>query len=237
MTDRELKKQLKAAYRLPASDTRNRFVRKHERRSLQFVCILRIEMQHMGLRSALAGGIVFLLLYAGCRAGSPEVSWALSCLIPAAAVTPVAAMGRSERYGMAELEAASRFSCPFVHLVRLLILGAFSIAVLPAACIRQASALHTDAHGILLAVAVPYLLNIYGGLAMTRKWHGRESVYAVIAAGTATSLLPVLLHRMQQSGEVSAGTVLCILAVVVLGIIRECGTYVKESGEKAWNLC
>ncbi len=237
MTDKELKNQLKMAYQVTESDRQRRFVRYYERRSLQLGRILRIELQHVGIRSVIAGIFLCLLMYAGWRTEDPQVSWALSSLIPAAALVPVTAMGRSERYHMEELEMVSRFSYPFVRLIRLLILGSFSLVVLTAAAIWEASCLHTGIHMMLLMTAVPYLLNVYLGLLITRKWHCTESVYAVIAAGSAVCLLPLIFARMELKESISVLAVTGMALLVLLAIVRECVIYMKESGKKSWNLC
>lgn len=237
MTDKELKKQLKMAYQMNESDRQRCFVRRYEERSLQFGSIMRIELQHMGIRSVIAGIFLCLLMYVGWRTEDPQVSWVLSSLIPAAALVPVAAMGRSERYHMEELETASRFSYPFVRLIRLLILGSFSLVVLAAAAIWEASCLHAKPHVMLLMTAVPYLLNVYIGLMITRKWHRLESVYAVIAVGSVVCLLPLVFVRMQLKDSVSVQAACGMTLLVLLAIIRECGIYMKESEKTSWNLC
>ena len=100
MMEKDLKKQLKLSYALPESESQKSFIRTHERRSLQLGSILRIEFKFMGIRSVFAGIFLFIILYAGYRSHNPDFTWHLSCVIPAAALIPMTALGRSERYRM-----------------------------------------------------------------------------------------------------------------------------------------
>lgn len=234
MTDKELKKQLKISYQISESDKQKRFVRCYERRFLQFGSILRIEMRYMGIRSIIAGIFLLLLMYAGWRTENPQISWVLSGIIPAIAVVPMTVMGRSERYNMAELESTSRFSWPFVRLVRLLILGIFSIAVLTGAGIWEAIVLRLEIRGMLLATVIPYLLSVYSGLFITRKWHSKESVYAVIAVGLVICLMPIILYQIQLMETVSAVAVKVITLLAFLAVVGECGVYMKSDEAVAY---
>ncbi len=237
MTEKDLKEQLKMAYSLPESDSRNRFIRAYQKRSLQLGTILRIELEFMGIRSVFAGIFLFIILYAGYRSHNPDFTWHLSCVIPAAALMPMTALGRSERYKMSELEAASRFSACFVRLVRLMILGIFSLIVLICVCFWQAGVLQAGTGEILLTIAIPYLINVYGGVAISRKWHGRESIFGIIAVCMISCVLPAVIRNIRLQEVMPAAAVVVITIAVVLGIAKECMIYVKESEKTIWNLC
>jgi len=82
--------------------------------------------------------------------------------------------------------------------------------------------------------AVPYLLNVYIGLMITRKWHRLESVYAVIAVGSVVCLLPAVFVRMQLKDSVSVQAVTGMTLLVLLAIIRECGIYMRSDESEAY---
>ena len=115
-----------------------------------------------------------------------------------------------------------------------MILGIFSIAVLTGAGIWEAIVLRLEIHGMLLATVIPYLLSVYSGLFITRKWHSKESAYAVIAVGLVICLMPIILYQIQLMETVSAVAVKVITLLAFLAVVGECGVYMRSDEAVAY---
>ena len=237
MTDREIKERLKCAYTLPASEKENAFIRRYEKRSLQLSAIIKTEFQYMGLKSMPAGIILIALLILATRAEDEEIVWILASFIPVCALIPMVIMSRSERFGMDELEAASRFSLRFIRMVRMFILGIFSISLLLAVgIVLQVTATASVMEQIMLVV-FPYLISVYGAMFVTRKWHGKENIFGVLAVCVFSGMLPYVIRPVMVSGLLTSEFYFLTIVLLLVLFIRECMIYVKESENLSWNLC
>ena len=236
MTDRELKKMLAAAYTLPETAKEKQFIRRYEKRTLQIPDILRTEFRYMGWQSILTGAILCMIFGAVIKMGNPEMIWAVSALIPVAAVIPVLLLSRSERYGMAELEAASRFSLRFLRLVRMFIIGVFTLGLLlMLGVILRFFSVFTRID-YLMAVVIPYLTSVYGAMLIARKRQGKENVLWILAVCLLGGMLPFAMREIRNAGQLSGMVPAAVTAALFTAAVKECILYVKESENVSWNL-
>lgn len=233
MTDRDIKTMLRQAYSCPETEKEKRFLRMYQRRSLHLGAILRIELRYMGLWSLLTGIVLCLLLLGAVRSGERDTVWAISAFLPAGAFVPMVLLRRSERFGMQELEAASRFSLRFVRLVRMLILGLVSLVLLFTASLILEKNLDMSGTELLLIAVFPYLGSVLGGLMVARKWHRQESLLGIGAVCTLCGLLPNLIRQW----NLPDGLYLLLLAALTFALVQESTLFVKESENVIWNLC
>lgn len=233
MTDRELKAMLRQAYSSPETDQEKRFLRMYQKRSLHLGAILKMELRYMGFWSFLTGIVLCLLLLAAVKSGEMDTVWTISAFLPAGAFVPMVLLQRSERFGMQELEAASRFSLRFVRLVRMLILGLASMVLLLAVSLILKRNLDIGGMELLLIAFVPYLSSVLGGLMITRVWHRQESLLGLGAVCTLCGLLPQLIREW----NLPDGMYLMLFIVLTLALVRESTLFVKESENVIWNLC
>lgn len=235
MTDREIRKMLKQAYVSSETEKEKIFLRRYEKRSLQLMRIIKMESRYMGLRSVCAGLVLCVLLYALTRNHDPEMAWALASLIPIGALIPMMLLSRSERYGMDELEAVTRFSLRYIRIVRMFLVGIFSMLLLTVAgMVLQAASIGKSAEWMAF-VTVPYLISTYGSMLVTRKWHSRDNIFGVLAVCLFSGMLPFAIRMASLSGLVTGQTTLLLIAVLLAAIFREAGLYVKESEDLSWN--
>lgn len=236
MKDKEIKEMLKNAYVSSETEKERLFVRKHEQRYLKLSEIIKSEFRYMGLKSFLAGAVLTVLLLIAAQSGDPDMVWIFASLIPVCAMIPVLLLSRSERFGMDELEAASRFSLRFIRIVRMFILGIFSVVmILAAGIILQATETASFTEQMML-VAVPYLISAYGAMLVTRKWRGKENVFGVLAVCAFAGFLPFVIRPVKMSGQLPEGVFFLMIAMLLAAVIRECMLYVKESENLSWNL-
>lgn len=233
MTDREIKTMLRQVYSCPETDQEKRFLRMYQRRSLRLSTILKIELRYMGLWSFLTGIVLCLLLLAAVKSGEMDTVWTISAFLPVGAFVPMVLLRRSERFGMQELEAASRFSLRFVRLVRMLILGLASLILLLAVSLILNTNLGIGGTELLLMAFFPYLSSVLGGLIFTRVWHRQENLLGIGAVCTLCGLLPHLIREW----NLPDGLYLLLFAVLTLALVRESTLFIKESEKVIWNLC
>lgn len=237
MTDKELKKLLKGAYALQTTESEKRFVRRYEKRSLQTIDVLRLEFRYMGLQSILAGAILCLLCMLMVKMEDTDMMWMLSSLIPLCAVIPMILLSKSERCGMDEMEASCRFSLRFVRLVRMCIIGAFALVLFLCVGTIMKTLYAFTVIDYIAYVITPYLASAFGAMLVTRRWHGKENIYGILAVCILSGLVPFVVKTFMQSGLLSDVAIVMIAAILLTAVIRESIKYVKESEYISWNLC
>ena len=237
MTDKEIKKMIKNAYVLPTTESETRFVKRNEKRSLQIVDVLKVEFEFMGLQSILAGFALCLLCLLVVKMENLETMCFFSSMIPFGAMIPMILLSKSERCGMDEMEAACRFSLRFVRLVRMCIIGVFTLALFIGIGIILRTRFAITGIDYLACVITPYLVSDFGAMLVTRRWHSKDNIYGIFAACITSSLIPFVVKHFMQSGFLSDVAIVVITVTLLIAIIRESIKYVKESENISWNLC
>lgn len=237
MTDKELKEELKNAYSLQTSAREINFVRRYEKRSLRILEVLKLEFRYMGLQSVLAGVLLCLLCALVVKVENTDMMWTFSSLIPFGALIPLFFLSKSEKYGMDEMEASCRFSLSFIRLVRMCIIGVFTLGLLLGVGIIVKTLCDLTIIDYMACVITPYLTSDLGAMYVTRRWHKKENIYGIFAVCIVSSLVPFVVRLFRQSGLLSDATIVIISAVLLLAVIRESIKYVKESENLSWNLC
>lgn len=237
MTDRQLKHALKSAYQIQPSEQGRAFLRRYEKRSLQMHAVIKTELRYMGMKSLLAGVFLCAILFCVARQGDIRVQWTASSVLPLFALVLSAIVGKSERYGMEELEASSRFSLRFVRLIRMLIVGVLSCAVIfiLAGILRKLSGFGSMM--TVCFVGFPYLLNVWGSLLITRKWHAKDNIYGCVGMTICSCLLPFFAKFTELWSYIDMRMIYPAMFLLLMLTIRESILYVKEGGDLTWNLC
>ena len=237
MTDKDVKKMLKDAYRISPSVREEEFLRKHRKRSMRIPDILRLEIKYMGVRSAASGALVLLLLGLLSFSKSPELIWYVSGLLPVVGLLLLSELGKSERYGMQELETASRFSLRFIKSIRIFLMGCATLIIVIATSVVLRGKTGFDFLTILGLIGTPYMLSAWGNLLITRRWHDKENIYGCLAVAFATCLLPALLEKAIRFQVIQPFVVVSLFVVVSALTVRESILYIREREDLSWNLC
>ncbi len=241
MTDKEVKRLLRQAYQTTDTAEKRDFVRRYARRDLSVRDLLLVQARYLRVRSVLLGVLGYALLLTLAVLGSlrtkTDCLWMVSALMPLLALMTVAAVGRSERYHMNELEQSTRFSLRLVLLSRLLLAGGASLLLfLPAVPVLRV----LFGVGILRSVVLlgcPYMLTAWCCMVLIRRWHSQDNLYACAAIAAVVAVLPLALQILDDSlrsggGTLRFGVLLCALTALTL---RESIRYVRESEEFVWN--
>lgn len=237
MTNKKIIEELNGLYDSEPSEKGRQFVRSHEQRSLQLTEIVLLELKYIGLPGVFSGIVLLILMFAAVCSSNIYFMWVFSAVLPVAGLFPIIALGRSERCGMGEMEAASRFSLHFVRMTRIMILGCFSLAVIIASSVILGSRLETGILTTLFCIAVPYLLNACGCMFVLRKWHAAENIFGCIGTGLATALIPLIAERTAMLQTISTGVLGATVVFLFAITIKESISYIKESENPSWNLC
>lgn len=236
MTDRELKEKLNNVYNPGQSERGRQFVLRHEQRSLQLKDIILDEFRFMNRQSVLSGMLLFIILLLVSMHDSTETVWCLSSFLPLLALLITAVIGRSERHGMSELEAACRFSLHFVRTVRMLIAGAASLALILACTFIARKNAGSSFAVVLCFVSFPYLLNVFINLLITRKRHSAEDIYFCAGATCFTCLIPSIGRALSISRMSDAAAIVLII-VAAAAVTGESIKYIHERDRIIWNWC
>lgn len=182
--------------------------------------------------------LVFGIAFIGAAYLEKNMLWCISAFMPLLALSIITESGRSERYGMAELELSTRFSLKNVVLARLGLLGIANfilIGLLVPLAYRNSS---TTILQTSIYMLCPYLLTIFLGLWATRKVRGRGSAYLCAGIAVGVSFGNVMLHSSFWFFYARHHFFWWIAAFVLLaaGTANQCLKTIKQTEELAWNL-
>lgn len=235
--NRKLKNSIKEAFAPPAPLQKQAFVRKFQPPQITLTSF--VLSQAVYIRKwvwALDLGILLFAL-AGAALLEQNLLWMLSAMTPLLAVTIITESGRSETYGMAELEMASRFSLKSVILARMGILGIanlliFSILIPVNLINRDGSLLKTGVY-----LLCPYLITTLSGLWISRKIRGKESAYMCIGIALMVSFGSFLLHQAYAFIYENNYFIwwLASFFLLIAGVIQESSKLIRQTEEFTWN--
>lgn len=162
--------------------------------SLSFVCA---QAAYIRKWVWAVSAVLFLAAFAGACILKKDILWSLSAVMPVLALALVTESGRSERYGMAELEQASRFPLKSVTLARLGIVGLENLILF---CLLIPLVLINSGFGLIqtgVCLTLPYLLTSYLGAWALRKLRGREGDFVCAGIALFVSIGNGLLRQAQ----------------------------------------
>ena len=237
MKNSELKAMLQNAYAVNPTEKENCFVRKYERRHMRFRDVLVLELKYMGIKSVAAGVILCAVLFFFARQGDVRVKWMASSLLPLFALLPSAIVGSSERYGMQELEASSRFSLQLIRMARMLIWGTLSLIIILLGTIFFQNYFETNILITGCFVGFPYLFSVWGCLLITRKWHSKDNIYGCVGVTVLSCMMPLFIELLKLWEYVTKPAVSIAVIVILIAAVRESILYVRDGEDLSWNLC
>ena len=235
MTEKELKRRIKESFVFPESEREKTFIKAYEQRSMQLSEIVFDELKFMGWKSLLSGAVFCLMLLSAANEGNTSFMWTLASSLPLFALLLTFTAGRSERFGMAELEASSRFSLRFIRAVRMLIIGSASLILIFVSTLIVRKNVDGQLLTILCFLAAPYLINVFSCLIITRKRHMNDDLVICAVCTVISCLIPGLVKALNLFVLLSNGVALALLSVVLILTIRESVLYVQNGKHIEWN--
>ena len=240
MTDRQLKKMIADAYELEPSHDKTAFLKQYRTRELHIWDILDQQSREIGLVNLIVSLLVLFVIWqiALQKENSDILEFArISSLIPAIAITAVSGMGRSEKYGMDELEMSTRFSLRAVMSARLVVVGSIDMLIFILLMIILGHCTDFSTLQTLMVLTIPYLLTAWGCLLITRKMHNSKEIGVCLAYGALVCLMCAAGGLNDLKRYIFTGTTvsyLCFAALCVL-LGSEINKLLKGEGSK-WNL-
>lgn len=227
---RALREELKRAFEAPEPIHKKTFLRTLEQPKISMPAFVLAQIGYIRRWVWILSVLVFVVSVMGGVWLAAETVWVISALMPLLALTVVSESGRSENYGMAELEMATRFSLRSVILARLGILGMENLVILgvllPVGIWGQGLGAMQAGVYILLS----YLMTTFAGLSVVRRIRGREAVYICVGIAVCVSFFVIALHgsipQLYQVDTLMWGTAAVLLTAV--GTVRQCVDMVKE---------
>lgn len=235
MNDKEIKRVLKNAYKITPTDSENDFLRKYGKRSTRLWDILLTEFRYMGVQSLISAALLITVFYLITRFDNLETTWFVSGALPILALILTSGLGRSERYGMQELEGASRFSLRFVKSVRMFILGITTLLLIVAISVLLSGKTDCNLFVLIGVVGTPYMISVFGNLLITRRWHARENIIGCFAVTLLSCVLPVLMKKAISLNVIEPFVITIVFAAVTALAVRESVLYTREREDFAWN--
>ena len=235
MNDKEIKKALKNAYKITPSDSESDFLGQYGKRSTRLWDILLTEVRYMGMRSLVSLVLLFTVFYLITRFDNSETTWFVSGAMPVIALMLTSGLGRSERYGMQELEGASRFSLRFIKTVRMFILGITTLIFIVAISILLCGKTDSNLPVLIGVVGTPYMISVFGNLLITRRWHAKENIIGCLAVTALSCMLPVLMEKVISLHVIEPLVITGVFAAVMVLAVRESVLYTREREDLVWN--
>ena len=237
MTDKQVKHALKSVYQPPEPQNKQAFLDSIEDTQLTFGGFLRTQISYVRPWGWMLSIGIFLAALLIVWQADQNAVWMISALLPFAALSTVAEMNRSARYGMDELELAARFSTRAVTAARMGILGMENLVlmVLLSPILSYWGGLTVIETGF--SILCPYCLTAFCDLFIIRRWHGRENLYACACAAALVSVSCLVLQLLPALTEVllDAPVCLCLTLFLVAIMLREGAAYLSHVEELTWN--
>lgn len=238
MRNTELKVLIKNAYSIEASGKKE-FIKKNQRRELNCGELLCMQLQYMGIQLTAICGYALAMTLGTLTDIDADLAKIFAVFAPLAALFALTGLGKSEKYGMEEIEMSSRFSLRTIKIIRLAIIGFAGLAVMLAASCALKAVTGMSLFISFAAAGVPYLVTTFLCMLLIRRWHSPKNIYgcAVIAAGVCAAMFGGIdvLERC-WTGLCRAALPGVFLISAALTAAEAC-RYIKESEELQWNLC
>lgn len=197
ISKKEMQEILQAAFEAPVPTKKEAFLRIHTQ-GISNKEFLLIQATYIRKTTWCVSFTLFVAAFVGAMLLDQNMLWVLAAMIPFLATSAVSENIRSQTFGMAEMEMASRFSLKSVMFARMGILGiTHFLLMLVLVLLGHRGGLYSLLEtGVYLMV--PYLLTTFGGLWINRKIHGKESSYACMGMAAMVSVLQIILGYMHN---------------------------------------
>lgn len=239
MKNSELKCLIKNAYDVKPSRKKNVFIGKYRKRELNYGKMLLIQFRYMGPQMTVAIGLALAILIVSVADRNKDFANIFAAFMPAAALIALTGLGKSEKYKMSEIEAASRFSLRMVEILRLTVIGIAGAVIVLAASWAIKLLTGSELPRSFALAGTPYLITTFLCMLIIRKWHSEKNIYGCIAAAAVVCLLVLGGMTMLEScpEEICRWIILILFEISFVLTVCEANKYVIESEEIQWNLC
>lgn len=235
---KEFIQELHKMYTPPKPQRKHAFLQQTVSNEISLCSFLKIQAGYIRKRNWVIAGFLFCLAAVSISAVEKELMWVCASVTPFFALITVAESNRSVRYGMEELELASRFSLKAIVMARLGILGSCNLILL-GGVLPLVQKCHTmSLVSSILIIFLPYLTAAYLNLLIVRRFHGKEGTY--LCSGITVILCVINTIRevfqtvLSELFTIKGWMMVMLILVVLIG--RECKKIWRQTEEYVWNL-
>ena len=238
-SSQKLEEALKVIFAAPPPCRKTEFLEKTAPipAKLPFFPFLSVQFRYIRKRAWFLSALAFALFLSGAFILSIDIIWAISAFAPLLALFMVTETGRSETWGMAELEMATRFSLRSVLLARLGILGLGSLFFLGLSFLIGLPHSRISPPRAALFIITPFLLTTFSCLQIVRRRRERESIYLCAGVTACISFFTLSFH-LSIPGLYGEIPLVCFLFAAVLsgaGTAKQYHNLIRQE-ELTWNL-
>lgn len=242
MTNKEIKNLIKNAYDVEPSSNKRAFLKQYQKRELHMFDIVKQQIgSAVGISNMLLGLLVLFCFWQMILQldgyGVYELI-RLSGIIPVITITGIFGFGRSERYGMDELEMSTRFTLRTVTMARLIVIGVTDAIIIACIIMLSGRLMKLELMQTLFIVAIPYLVTSWGCLVITRKMHNKKDIGACVIYEACICLLCSITSERTPWNVIFFGTGISYIVIAVLCVLIGIEISKLVKGENArWSLC
>ncbi len=235
--NKEIKKLLKEGFEPPAPVNKQDFLRSMDISTAIYLDCLFSQAGYIRKWVWGLSVLIFAISLTGAELLERDMIWCISAFMPLLAMAAITETGRSEAYGMAELEISTRFSLRSVVLARLCILSAADFILI---CLLIPLAFINDG-GTCFQTGVymvcPYLLTAFFCLWVVRKVRSKETLYLCGGISAGVSAGNILLYTRCPGIFADQYFIwwVAVLAVLGAGTLNQSYQMVKQTEELIWN--
>ena len=234
----QMKMQLKEYFEAPEPEKKQEFMAGLPSQGVSIMDFLLLQAAYIPKWVWGLSALVFALALIGAGYLKKDILWCVSACMPLPALALVTVSGRSQTWGMAELEMSARFSLRSVLLARLGILGLADLLLffllLPLAYMNGDKPLFET--GVYMLC--PYLLTVFLGLWASRRAQGREAAWLCGAIALGVGLGYILMYQWSLEFYAAGNFPWWAAAFVLLslGTAKQCAETLKQKEEPVWSL-
>lgn len=198
--NRKVIEALSEQFMAPPPQRKREFLKKYRRLELGRLEFLMIQIRYIHWCVWFTSIVLSGLMLRALTCVGRDMTWnfsSVSALIPFLALLAIMEVRKSELYWMEELELPCRISLQGVLFARMTILGVFHFILLAGLTpvLSSCGMMSINRAGIYLLT--PYLLTAAGGMEVTRRIHGKESILACGAGAFLICILEIIVPQVQ----------------------------------------
>ena len=222
MKKNEFDNLINEAFAAPEPERKEAFIRNLRPREVGMIGMLWGQISYIRPAAWILSVAITIFAIVGSVLGVEDTELCIAAAMPFTAALSVIETQRSKRFGMSELEMATRFSLRSVVFARMTILGILSALML--LIIAPVIAISLDGKVIVTAVRIliPYLLTMVIGLHIERSSFGRNNGIASLAAACASAIFVAWSYQLEESTflqyELFTGSYGIVIAVILLAL-------------------
>ncbi len=223
MKKNEFNNLINEAFAAPKPENKEEFIRNLRPREIGTLEMIWGQMPYISPVAWIISAAITVLAIAGSMLGIEDTELYIALAMPFTAAVSVIETQRSKRFGMSELEMATRFSLRSVVFARMTILGIVSALML--FIIAPVIAMSLGGNIIVTAVRIliPYLITMVIGLHVERSTFGRNNGIASLMIAGASAVFVAWSYQLEESiflqYEVFTASYGIVIAAVLLALM------------------